>query len=125
MAPGAHFSAAGGFFLVHGSVKSRKAAQDQPHKGHAGDEGMVFQQIFDGVGEAGDAQDAAQKNGGQQGQAFLHMLCEAGNTVDQPVVNAERNGHGAAGYAGDHVGNADHDALDDIEDKFHNLLLLI
>ena len=75
---------------------------------------MLIEQVFDGVGEAGDAQGTAQKNGGQQGQAFLHMLCEAGNAADQPVVNAERNGHGAAGYAVDHVGNADHDALDKI-----------
>ena len=50
---------------------------------------------------------------------------EAGNAADQPVIDAKRNGHGTAGYAGDHVGDADHDTLDDIEDKFHNLLLLI
>ena len=86
---------------------------------------MVFQKVFDGIGEAGDAQAAAQENRSQQGQAFLYMLCEAGNAADQPVIDAKRNGHGTAGYAGDHVGDADHDTLDDIEDKFHNLLLLI
>ena len=58
-------------------------------------------------------------------RARLSFTCFVKPEMLQPVVNAERNGHGAAGYAGDHVGNADHDALDDIEDKFHNLLLLI
>ena len=61
--------------------------------------------------------------GQERFDALLELAEQMGDAVDERVVNAHGNHHGAAGYAGDDVGNADDDAAQNLIDQLHMLFL--
>ena len=82
---------------------------------------MVFQQIFQQLAEAHDAHAHADQQGQKEQQVPFKILEQVAHRADELVVNAHRHRHGAAGHAGDDVGNADHDAPQKIQNGFHIL----
>ena len=100
-----------------------QTAQDQAHKGQAGGQHEVVQQVFQQEAEAHHADEHAHAQGDEQFHTLLEVLEQTGNGTDQLIVDAHGHRHGATGYAGNDVGDTDHDTAQDIQYSVHSMFL--
>ena len=96
-------------FALMDEKDRRKSTENQAHKCHTGNEGMLIEQVFDGVGKTHNADSGADNDRDQKQDTLFEFPKQAGDRADEPVIDAERHRHRSAGYARNDVRDADHD----------------
>lgn len=86
------------------------AAQDNADKESVGFRGIVCQHPLHHLAEPQNAQHGPRAEHADKGQFLLPFLAQVGDEVDNPFVHAEHHRHGAPADAGNHVGQAEHNA---------------
>ena len=118
-------AAAGGLFqiLPQAEPQDGQSAQNEAHKGQAGGQHMVGQQILQQKAEAHDADDHADAQRNEQLHALLEVLEQAGDRADELVIDAHGHRHGTARHAGNDVGDTNDDTAQDIQYSIHKNML--